>query len=131
MFINMDLGGVTEPKPVPAGRYQLRVTEAKLNPAKEGKGANVEVSIAILGHDTAPNLRHFIALPKPDDDEKKAYFKKLMLKRFLQQFNIAQDGGFNVEDLPGAEAEGQVTLTEPDPDTGNIYNRLQLDRASD
>lgn len=133
-FINMDVGGVQEPKPVPAGRYPLLISEAKFNDAKvkdgEKKGANVEVSIGIEGHLDAPNIRHFISLPKADDKPETVHFKKLMLKRFLTQFGIPFNPteGFNVEDFAGCAAEGELTLSEPDAETGAIYNRLKLDK---
>lgn len=129
MFLQMDVGGVQEPKPVPAARYSLLVTEAKFNQGKEGKGDNIECSIAIQEHPTAPNIRHFIALPKKDDDAAKANFKKLMLKRFLEQFKVPHNPeGFNVEDFAGCTANAEVTLTEPDAETNAIYNRLKLDK---
>ncbi len=133
MFIGMSFDGVAEPKPVPAGRYDLTIAEAKLPPIKEGKGQNIEVSIGIDSDPTAPNLRHFISLPKPDDDASKANFKKLMLMRFLEQFHIPYDPqtGFNVEDFAGAHGQAELTLSEPDDQTGAVYNRLKLDRISD
>jgi len=126
MFINMDLGGTVEPKPVAAGRYDLTIARAEY---REDKG-DIDVSIGIDGHESdAPNIRHFISLPKPDDDAGKVGFKKLFLKRFLVQFSIPYDeaSGFNIEDLAGSRANVQVTLTEPDAN-GAVYNRLNLDR---
>lgn len=131
MFINMKLGDVTEPKAVPAGRYGLTVTTAEKRNAKEaGKGDNIEVNIGIDGHLDAPNVRHFISLPHPNDDPKKANFKMLMLKRFLVQFGIPHnDDGFAVEDFAGATAQGELGLSDPEESkSGDIYNRLKLDR---
>jgi hypothetical protein len=127
MFINMDLGGVSEPKPVAPGRYDLTISTAEYREAKN----DIRVSIGIDGHADAPNISHFIALPKAEDDASKVQFKKLMLKRFLAQFYIAYDDneGFAVEDFPGAAGTAQVNLSEPD-DSGAVYNRLQLDRMA-
>lgn len=132
MFINMPgLGDVREPKPVPAGRYDLTIATAEFVDAKSPeKAPNVKVSIGIDGHLDAPNLTHFISLPKQGEEASKTHFKLLMIKRFLHQFGIPYDQsrGFEVSDFPGARCNAQVNLSEPDPDTGAIYNRLALDR---
>src|SRR5260221_13670152 len=132
MFINMDLGGVKEAKPVPAGRYDLTIASAEEHTSKDSGGKSVKISIGIDGHDDSPNIMHFMALPKAGDDPTKANFKTLMIKRFLKQFGVIynENEGFNVEDLPGCTAKAQVTLSEPD-DNGNVYNRIQLDRLKD
>lgn len=125
MFINMDLGKVTEPKAVEPGRYDLVVTSAEYREAKP----DIRVTLAIDGHLEAQTVSHFISLPKPDDDAGKTSFKQRMLKRFIVQFGIVynENEGFNIEDFNGATAKAQLTLSEPD-DAGNIYNRLQLDK---
>ena len=125
MFINMNLTNVAEPKPVAPGRYALTISDAKFRDAKK----DIEVSLGIDSHLDAPNLRHFISLPKPDDDAGKVAFKQLMLKRFLTQFSIPFNDteGFNVEDFNGAQAKAQLNLSEPD-DSGAVYNRIQLDK---
>lgn len=133
MFINMNLGGITDPKPAAAGRYALQVTEADVK-QKPGKAPVIHVSIGFSENPTVPNIRHFISLPRPEDEEKTAYFKKLMLKRFLSQFSIAfnEAEGFNVEDFLGATATAQVNLTSPDEDEqGRVFNRLVLDYLPD
>ncbi len=129
MFIGMNLGDIQEAKPVPAGRYDLVISTAEFNAAKGDKGANIKVSLGVEGHDTSPNVTHFISIPKPDDDPQKAHFKQLMLKRFLTQFEVPYDTttGFNVEDMPGCRASAMLTLSEPD-ENNNIYNRLQLEK---
>lgn len=127
MFINMqNLGEVTEPKPVPNGRYDVTISEAKYVEEKN----YIRVSLGIQGHLDAPNVNHFISLPKKDDDAGKATFKQLMLKRFLVQFRIPFDNasGFNVDDFAGATANAQLNLGEPNADTGAVYNELVVDK---
>lgn len=133
MFINMNLGNVVEAKPVPPGRYDLVIASAEHTPPKSAdKGETIRVSIGIDGHSDAPNLTHFLSLPKPGEDSQKSNFKMLMIKRFLEQFGIPYDDtrGFALEDFAGATAKAQITLSEPD-DSGNIYNRLQLERLTE
>lgn len=128
MFISMNLGEVAEPKPVAPGRYQLTISDAKYRDAKK----DIEVSIGIDGHLDAPNIRHFISLPKAEDDAGKTNFKQLMLKRFLVQFGIpfSDTEGFEVSDFAGATADVQLNLSEPD-DNGAVYNRMQFDKLRD
>lgn len=128
MFINMNLGDTVEPKPVPQGRYDVVVTSATFN----GEKNYIRCSLGIQGHLDAPNVNHFISLPKKDDEPQKANFKQLMLKRFLEQFNIPYDpvAGFNVEDFNGAAANVQLNISEPD-DTGTVYNELVVDKMTD
>jgi hypothetical protein len=125
MFINMNLSNTAEPKPVVPGRYQLTIADAKY---REAKG-DIQVSIGIDGHDEAPNISHFMSLPKADDDAQKSNFKQLMVKRFLTQFGIpySDTEGFEVTDFAGSTATAQLTLSEPD-DSGAVYNRLNLDK---
>lgn len=129
MFINMNLGAVSEPKPVASGRYGLTISQAKYREEKP----DIELSIGIDGHIEAPNVRHWISLPKKDDDASKAQFKQLMLKRFLKMFSIPynETEGFNVEDFVGCHcASAQIRLGEPN-ESGDVYNELQLDKMAD
>lgn len=125
--IQTNLGDVHEPKPVPPGRYALTISEATINEEKN----YIRVSIGIDGHLDAPNITHFISLEKGDDEEGKAAFKRLMQKRFLVQFGIPHDdSGFNTDDFPGAAAECEVALSEPD-EQNRVFNRLVLERVAD
>ena len=124
----MNLSDIAEPKPVASGRYSLTISDAKFREEKK----DIEVSLGIDDHLDAPNIRHFISLPKSEDEASKAHFKQLMLKRFLVQFNIPfnDSEGFNIEDFYGQQATAQLNLSEPD-DNGALYNRIQLDRLTD
>lgn len=134
MLIPIDVGAAQESKPVPNGVYDLQVTECL--DTKSQKGApQFSVSIAIDGHDDAPNLRHFISLPNPDaDDAGKMAFKVLLLKRFLTMFKLPVPSAIDTEKLAmgmvGAKARGELSLSEPD-DNGNVYNRLNVPRLRD
>ena len=129
MKIPLNLNDVQESRPVPAGRYNLVVATAE--EAVSQKGApQIKVSIGIEGHETAPNVSHYISLPGDGDEPSKATFKALLLKRFLVAFKIPfGPDGFDVQDFPGASCSADLTLSEPD-DSGNIYNRLQLPRLA-
>jgi hypothetical protein len=126
--LEVNLKDVQESKPVPGGkRYDLTIAEAEFNEEKN----YIRVSVGIDDHLDSPNIAHFCSLPKADDDERKAGFKALMLKRFLVAFNIPHDeDGFEVEDFAGAQAELEVRLSDPD-DNGNVYNRIVLPKVQD
>jgi len=123
--IEVNLADVHEPQPVPAGqRYNLTVAEAEFRADKN----DIRVSIGIDEHLDAPNVTHFVSLPKPEDDERKAGYKRIFLARFLAAFSIPHDtDGFDVEDFAGAQAELELGLSEPN-DNGDVYNRLVLPR---
>lgn len=127
MRIPINLNDVQESKPVPAGRYTLTIASAEEAKSHSGK-PQIKVSIGISGHDGSPNVSHYVSLPSGDDDQQKANAKALFLKRFLALFKIPYDAsGFSVDDFPGATADAELSLSEPD-DNGNVYNRLQLPR---
>jgi hypothetical protein len=123
--IPTNLQEVREAQPVPNGKYDLTIASVEESKTQAGL-PQLRVSIGIDGHDDAPNLTHFVSLPSAGDDKSTA--KALFLARFLEAFNIAYDAsGFDTDDLPGATARLEVTLSEPNAD-GNVYNRLVLPR---
>lgn len=120
--IAVNLTEVHESKPVPEGMYDLTIAEAEYNEEKN----QIIVSIGIDEHVDAPNIRHYISLPNGEDDARKASFKNLLLKRFLVAFGLHEsDEEIDTDNFPGASANLQLTLTEPN-DSGNIYNRIVL-----
>lgn len=129
-FIPLDLTGAVESKPVPAGRYDLVITGIPEEVKTKEKGKpQLAVSIAINGHDTAPNVRHYLGLPAPDDEPKSRDFKILLLRRFCELFAIPFTAqGFDLNDFAGASASSvEVSLSEP-TDSGDVYNRLVIPR---
>lgn len=129
MHIPLNLNDVSEPKPVPNGRYALTVASAEQGVSKTGNN-QIRVSLGIEGHIDAPNVTHYISIPGQNDEPSKANFKLLMLKRFLTHFKIPfDDNGFEVDKFLGARAECELTLSEPD-DSGNVYNRLMLPKMT-
>lgn len=128
MLIPIDVGAATESKPVPHGTYNLQVTDAK--EAKSQKGApQFVVSIAIEGHDDAPNVTHYISLPAEGEEAGKTKFKVLLLKRFLSLFSLPIPNAIDTEKMSmgmvGAKAKAELTLSEPN-ENGNVYNRLMV-----
>jgi hypothetical protein len=126
--LNTNLAEIKESRPVPAGKYGLTIASVEEGKSKSGL-PQLKVSIGIDGHDDAPNVSHYISLPSAGDEKSAA--KALFLARFLALFNIGYDAdGFDTDDLPGATATGELTLSEPD-DNGNVYNRLNPPRLKD
>lgn len=126
-FIPLNLNEVKEAKPVPDGIYDLIVLEAEEGKSKNGFPQFI-CTIGIEGHEGAPNVKHYASIPSPDDEPDKMKGKMLFLQRFLQMFGIkVGTDGFDTtaicQELNGARARGQLTLSTPD-ESGNVYNRL-------
>jgi len=127
VLIPINLNDVSEPRPVPNGRYDLVIASVEETVTKEKGKPQLKISIGIQGHDDAPNLMHYSGLPAEGDEPRSAQFKALMLKRFLALFSIPFDnGGFSLDDFPGATASAELTIDE----TGD-YNRLVLPKMRD
>lgn len=138
-FIEINLDDVHEPKAAAAGWYPLQITGcevAKSGPNSKNPGSpQFKVTIGFIDEPDAMNITHYVSLPTGDTSEegqKSDKFKAILLKRFLYTFNVPYDSrGIDVEALAmqmvGAQAQrAEVSLGEPDPNTGNVYNRLQL-----
>ena len=126
-FIPINLNEVKEAKPVPAGLYDLVITDCEEAKSKNGFPQFV-VTMGIEGHEDAPALRHYASIPSPDDEPQKIQGKMLFLQRFLIMFGIKVGAdGFDTaavaQEMVGARARGELTLSEPSDD-GTVYNRL-------
>lgn len=132
MLIPVDVGTAVEPKPVSNGWYEVQVTDCKDTKSQKGN-PQLDMSLAIIGHETAPNIRHFVSFPLPDDEPRKLEFKKLLLKRTLTLFKLPITDAIDTEKMAmqfvGAKAKVELELTEPD-DNGNVYNRLKVPRLA-
>ena len=133
MLIPIDVGAAVESKPVPVGTYGLQITDAQEVKSQKGK-PQFKVSLAIEGHDDAPNVTHFISLPDTADEAGTQKFKVLLLKRFLVMFGLPVPNAIDTEKMAmgmvGAKAKGELGLSEP-TDNGTVYNRLQVPYLKD
>ncbi len=107
--IGQDTEDVHDPKVQPTGNYNLTVSNAKGEVADDGNGVKyVKTITAQVDFDDvqgAATIFHRMAMPKPDDDKKKADFKILMAKKFYKLFGVpVGPRGFNTTDLIGARA---------------------------
>lgn len=144
MKIPVNFDAAVEPKPVSNGLYQLQITGAKVKesgPNSKNPGTpNLWVTLAFVG-DTeeelnAPAFNHICSLPSDNDEPRTVNFKVLMLKRFLTQFGVPfTSGDLDLEELcmelPGHEARAEVRLSDPNPDTGSVFNTLVVPRLQD
>lgn len=133
--IPLNIADIEEPKPVPAGKkYDLVV--ASYEDSTDGGGSpQLRVLINIEGHDIAPAVTHFLSLPSSRDDVKKLRGKGYYLRTFLDPFKIPYESQgdqteFDTDDLIGARANLELTLSEPDKNN-RVYNRLVLPRLVD
>lgn len=127
-IIPVDVGAAVESKPVPNGWYDLQIAESEDGNSAAGKPM-MTLDITIVGHDTAPQVRHFVSWPAAGEDPKKTNYKSLMIKRLLhmlkQPFPKELDTEKLAMSLVGVSFKGELRLSEPD-DNGRVYNRLQV-----
>lgn len=117
-----DMGKVSEPRTMSEGTYDLVIKKATHTTSKKGKPI-IQVLIEFDGEPNAATLFHTISLPTPDDDDKARDFKKLLIARFAQVFDIDCSRGLNTEDFPGATGSCRVAEKEYE---GLISNQLVL-----
>lgn len=131
-YIPVNFDEAVEPQYAAGGRYNVQITECKIvatGPNSKVPGSpQFRVSIGFPDDSGLQNFSHFISLPNEQDEPKSANFKVLLLKRFLELFNVPYDtNGIDTErmamDMVGATANAEVKLTEPN-DEGNVYNTL-------
>lgn len=125
-FINMPLGDAIPRAAVAEGQYDLRIKKAEPKDSKDKPGqTNIRVLLEVVDEPGAQTIFHYIAGIGPTDDEDTINNKKLQAIAFLNAFGIDWgEEGFELEDFPGADAEG-VTLQQ-DEYEGRITNKLVL-----
>lgn len=129
--IPLNLTDAKEMSPVKPGRYDLTITQVEETKTREKQKPQLRVSIAIGGHDDAPNINEYISLPAQGDEPKAFNFKKLLLNRFCTLFGLEFDeGGFDTDLWPGATASNvEVTMDEPN-DKGQVFNRIVVPKLA-
>lgn len=132
-FVPINFDDVAEPKPAPAGKYNLQIAKCDVTetgPNSKNPGSpQLKVSIGFPEEPNTPNLSHYVSIPNGSDSDD---FKALLLKRFLVLFNVPFDSnGIDLENISmemvGASAHAEVAMSEPN-DNGDVYNRLVLPR---
>ena len=135
-FIPVNFDDAVEAQPARTGRYNLQITgcvTAFTGPNSKVPGSpQLKVTLGFTDSANTPNVTQFISLPNEMDEPGSALFKTLLLKRFLELFNVRYDhSGIDTDkiamDMIGCNASAEVTLSEPD-DNGNVYNRLVVPR---
>lgn len=131
-FVEEEIGGDYEARPVPEGRYKLRVKEfdAEWKSKKGGEGRKAVVEI-VSGEDgseikgvAAPIILYLMKPDGGDYDD----MRRRDLKRFLTMFSVPFDAkGFDSDDVVGSEAVGLIT-TEDNEEYGP-QNRLTLPKV--
>ena len=123
-IVEADFGKDYEDKPVPEGKYDLRIRDAKDQKSKDG-ATQILCMIDIEGEEGSGTIFHYLTLPTKNDDDKKTRDKMRFIARFLALFDISYDkDGFNTEDLPGSTAS-DVSLTQ-DEYEGRLSNNIVL-----
>lgn len=134
-MIPVNFDDVVEPRPVPAGRYEVQITDAKIKmtgeKSKHPNKPQIVLTVGIVGHDDAPTFQHYISLPHEEDEKKSFDFKVLLFKRLMEAFNVPLDKeGIHPENtcfaLTGASAT--LELKQESNDNGAVFNSMVLPR---
>lgn len=133
-FISVKLGDAKESRPVPDGRYDLRIVKAeeKTSKAKGYKMVLCTITVEDSRYPNASPIFHNIIFPKDDTPQRTAELFKLNTARFLTAFGVPfTDEGFDDEDLSGATATGITVQLEQNEETNEPNNRLVLPRLDE
>jgi len=96
----MNFDDVVEPKAVPEGEYELRITEVTQDNNKNNE-PYIMPRFDIVSEPTAKTVSKYMALPIPTMDEKRLNQTKLNLKRFFEAVGIDASGGIDLDQLVG------------------------------
>tara|TARA_Y100000310_G_scaffold334804_2_gene415391 strand:- start:5175 stop:5690 length:516 start_codon:yes stop_codon:yes gene_type:complete len=147
-FIPVAMGNAKEDELVPKGKYDLECVSAKYGPSKSSGKPMISCVIQISNPPDnvalAAPIFHYLSIPVTpevvaesdveleEDDEPTMTRKARDLRRFMVAFGISYEaGGFEVEDMEGATAQGiQVDIDASDK-TRDPSHRLMLDRVTD
>lgn len=113
-----ELDEIEETKPVPEGRYPIRITKAILKKAKNGKKFISIVMVIEDNPDAAPIFEN-LWMPDPTSDYYKDEMRKV--KRFKLAFGM-EPGGIDVASLPGLTAEVNLNYVYDDFRQANVNN---------
>jgi len=130
------LGDDYEDVPVAEGRYNLRITDARDQLAKDGESAQILTIVAIEStedgealEDNVASVFHYLTFPKASDDVDAVRTKMRMNTRFLKAFNVPFEAdGFASEDMPGCTACLLLTQAEWE---GNLRNEIVLPKVQE
>lgn len=119
-----------EPEAAPEGEYDLRIVKWEEKETKKGSPM-IPCTIKIMDRDVnAPLFTHWVLLIDDKVPVENHDMYKLNLQRFLSAFNVPyEDGGFDTDDLQGAE--GHCFVGQQEGDDGIVRNVLRLPRLGD
>lgn len=124
---NLDLDNVPELCAVAEGEYELRIVDAGDHVSKSSGQNMIRLMLEIQGEPDAEPIFHYIALPQPDDDDRKRNAKLRRIKEFLAAFG--QDQQSEYSDWIGATGWALIG-SETDDRTGAPRNNVKRFIAS-
>lgn len=128
-IINLDLGNVKEPAPVPDGEYLVRVVGIPEVKTAQSGNNYINVRLELVGESGAMDVYDSITLPGADQTVEANEKRKLRLKRFCDAFGISYSGGqIDLASAEGAEAVAILSV-ENDPEYGT-RNRVRRYRQA-
>jgi hypothetical protein len=129
-YLDEDLGGIPEERPVASGEYALRIISAEVKRTKKDDRDMFVATCVVDGDDNATPFNTYLVLPNDDDKANdggrlaKMFYRGL--KRFLHLFEIPYDFD-EVGEWVGARATASVEM-KINQDNGNEYNEIRVPR---
>lgn len=120
----MNFDDVVEPKAVPEGEYELRVTEVAQDTNKNGD-PYILPKFSIEGEVGSKTVTRYMALPTAAMDAEKLNKTKLTLKRFFDAMGVDISGGIDLDSLVGETVWAMLGLEEDEEyGEGNFIRRF-------
>lgn len=116
-----DYDNIPDLASVPEGEYELQIIEARDYVGKTSGKASVQVIFVIEGHPDADTLYHYLALPAPEDDERKKHSKLRRIKEFFSAFGLSSQDEY--EEWVGKKS--WALLTQEADNNGSMRNSVR------
>ena len=119
--LEQDLEEIPEPQPVPTGEYQLTVVQVIMGESKSSGAPMYTAIMEIMDVADAQQVKYYMPLPVPEDDENKAKNKWRKVKRFAQACGLPLQG-LIVQDAEGCTLTAQLKEREYE---GRMSNEIK------
>ena len=87
-----DLAAIPEPQPVPTGEYVLTVVQVTMGESKSSGAPMYTAIMEIMDVADAQQVKYYMPLPIPEDNDKKAKGKWRKVKKFAQACGLPLQG---------------------------------------
>lgn len=115
-FIDVDVEDTPELELVPEGERTLRCIEADQRESNSGNEMIV-LTLEDPQNELTEEVREYLVLPGPEDDQRTSIRKKQAIKDACQAFGVDPAGGFETSGFIGKQADA-IVAHDSDPEYG-------------